>query len=390
MRPEADSPSPVRATAPRIGRASSQAGHLELDPRARYFLWIDPHRPAVVRGRPCPTLLLILARASTPSGEPTEADRAHLAGLISRAQLTTQYHWPSGPSPDDVHWIAADATSFRAPLVEDGPAPDLVLIALGPGLEERSRLKLSGQPAHPAPRCFSDRLEVELKAEELPPGSWLDTPGLLGKVQATLRLRDRWLVEPSAEGRATLLDTQVEVRVDPEDLYFGGSQLEAKPVALPKGAATIAELLASPLSSERWFPGQGPAVELRSVAEVYVAHRPAPLFAGRPLEYFSDRSLPLGPRVELLRHSIDGGAVLELRLHEVLSAAPGQSLLGYSLDVGFREGEHFEPWCDRPIKCGQHSSGEQILAGVVRSGQRGSLELIVRNRDGLPVARARL
>ena len=365
--------------------------HWELDPEARYFLWIDPRGWSRGADRPRPSLVLLLARTATEDGVPEDGDRLALEHFLAITQLEAQYDWPGGPNTEEVHWVGRGAQSFLAPSSDDGRSPELVVIAYGPALEERSRQRLGPgpDPAAPPP-TFDRRLSLELDAEELPRGAWLDTPGLLDKVQATLQIRDRWLLAPGAEGRVVWWGTSLDARVPEADLHFRGSPLVRAKVILPPELFTLAALLSAPVRIERGMAGGVRVVEQRSAVELLLGERPLPRCCGNSWRPLSDEALVEGPHFGLERHPGEDGEVLVVRLHEVLVAAPGESLLGWSLDVGFRDQEGFEPWSRQIFKCAGRSSGAQAMAAALPKGRHGTLELIVRNGGGVPVHRRSL
>lgn len=379
------SPSPAQRS---VHRGDEPPIHLQLDPEARFFLWIDPRGFSQGSERPRPSLVLILARSSAISGEPSPEDRAALEHFLGLTQLERQYAWPGAPTFEDVHWIGREARSFLAPNHDDLRAPELVLIAYGPGLEERSRQRIGPGPGVKAPPpAFDRRLALRLVAEELPRGAWIDTPGLLEKVQANLQIRDRWLLAPGAEGSVRWWGTSVTTRAPAADLHFRGSPEVYARVSFPPELFTLASLLAAPVQIERASPGGERCLEERSAIELCFGERPLPSCCGAPLLPFCDQPLVEGPHFGLERHAGADGEVLVVRLHQVLEAAAGESILGWSLDVGFRDELGFEPWSRQRFKCGGRSSGAQALTAILAKGRHGTLELIVRNAEGLPLHR---
>ncbi|MBK6690016.1 MAG: hypothetical protein IPG45_36455 [Deltaproteobacteria bacterium] len=389
------SPSPTRppsSSGPGLNRRSEGLPlPLELDPDARYFLWIDPHGLGQGKDRPRPTLVMVLARTAAGDGVPQADDRLALAHFLALTQLEAQYHWPGGPNPEEVHWVGQGAQSFRAPIGDDRRWSERVLLAYGPQLEERSRRRTGPGPDRSVPpTAFERRLALQMSARELPRGAWIDTPGLLDKVQANLHIRDRWLLAPGAEGRVRWWGTSVEARVPETDLHFRGSPLVKAPVVFPPELVTLAALLSAPVQTERGMTGGERVVEQKSAVELCFGERPLPLCLEATMNPLGDEPLVEGPHFRLEREEAADGEVLVVRLHDVLVAAPGESLLGWSLDVGFRDREGFEPWSRQLFKCGGRSSGAQALAAALPHGRHGRLELIVRNSDGLPVHRRSL
>lgn len=423
---------------------------LEIDPRAQLVTLTSTSKFEPGVDRPRPRLMKLVARTEGLDGKPTEQDWANLKQRIGDANLSKLVWDPAGDDRPveelDVRWIGAKTASvetkdvnepefdFGSGILAISTAKDGSELsrtnALDPVNIQRTvtfhsigrsnrpdRNRPIGRPQDrqvedtTPPETFDHKISVELRAKDLPRGSWTDTGGIGEKLDVNLRLGTRWLMEAGASGSVTLLGKSVQTKVADDDVYFNGSHSGVASAEVGE-QWSIDDLLGQSVRKQFGrVQSDTKAHNVNAGSLIFQRHQGVKV-AGNELRHgpveltFDNGALP-GMQVTKrpIKDAEKNGLAFDIELGPELLQREGGSFKGFTIDVGYwgQDQAGQRAWCaashgggDDLFKVGTKGCGADakftLNFGDFPAAREADqpVEAIVRDDKGIPVARVKI
>lgn len=424
---------------------------LEIDPRAQMVTLTSTSKFEPGADRPRPRLMKIVARTEGLDGAPTEKDWKNLEKLIADSNLSKLVWDPKGDNRPvqelDIHWIGAKTASVETKDVNE-PEFDFGsgmlaistskdggelsrAIAIDPVNIQRTQVYWArgntnepdlsrpvGEPQDRSandttpPETFDHKIGVDIRAKDLPRGTWIDTPGVGEKLDVDLRLGTRWLMEAGAKGSVSLMGQKLETKVREDDVYFSGSHSGV--VSCPVAENwSIANVLGQNIRKDFGrVKTDSKAENIRVQGQVFQRHEGVKIagkyIEGGPQSYtYADGQLPgMNVRKRPIQDAEKNGLAFDIELGaDFAQNDKGGSLKGFTIDLGFwtQNADGEREWC-----AASHAKGNGLFnLGAKGCGQDAKFTLnfddfpaarvsgedvqaIVRDDKGIPVARVQI
>lgn len=296
-------------------------------------------------------------------------------------QMTTRYYPADGAGNPRTH-----LNEVRAAQVQVGPALD-----------------------NTRPAFFEDKIQLKMSAKpEFPEGGWLDDVKS-EHVQTTLKVEPGFFFEPGKKADIQFQGAKVQTQVASDDAFLLGSH--AATTEVPVQALTLRQLLQQRVqfgisSEDQAQHARGDVVSENKPAFNYIFADAANIqVGGGALQPLGDRQLlrnnfeaaKVGVTLEpCAKKDAPNAAKLRIKLEEgFLAAAEGASVQGWTVALGFPNGQGEWVQVQTDPVCGRHASEPgsftlevDDLAKVMKNNA--GLELRAYNDSGVPAMRVKV
>lgn len=428
-----------------VQRRDPYYAKIEVDPRAAMVVLTSGSKFEPGVDRPRPRLMKLVVRTEAEAGAPTEKDFANLKKLIADGNMRKFVWDPKGDDVPveelDIQWIGSKTASIETKDVNEPEfdfGSSIVAISQSKDGAELSRANAldpvniqitttywergnTGQPDFNAPvgqpqrrnvqdqtppETFDHRIGTDLAAKNLPRGTWIDTPKAGEFLTAKLHVGSRWMMEAGSSGTVTLMGTSLDTKVKEDDVYFTGSHPAGTAVKVPE-QYSLSQVFGQNITKRFGRVQTDTSQGNLSFRDAFFSRHAGTTVGGRPLNQpvalsYADGMEGVQATKQPIPDAERNGLQIDVKLGREFIANADRSVKGFTVDAGIRgtddegqptwtpatHGQGKELYKLDKNGCGDDATFCLQFDDFPKARDNGQpIELIVRDPNGLPVAR---